>query len=77
MRCAKNIVGARIRIARYCGHRRISQHELCLLVSRLGLRLDRSVISKIENGYRQVHDFELLAISRVLEVDVEWLLGKK
>jgi hypothetical protein len=37
--------------------------------------MDRAAVAKIENNLRRVLDFELLAIARVLEVQVDWLLG--
>ena len=39
--------------------------------------LERDVISRIENGGRFVVDFEVVVIADVLEVSVDWLLGKE
>ena len=48
-------------------------------VARLGLqrmKVDQSIISKIENGTRPVYDYELPKIAKALKVTVEWLLNK-
>ena len=48
-------------------------------VARLGLqgmKVDQSIISKIENGSRPVYDYELPKIAKALKVTVEWLLNK-
>lgn len=39
--------------------------------------VERDVISRIENGGRFVADFEVVVIADVLEVSVDWLLGKE
>lgn len=39
--------------------------------------MERDVISRIENGGRFVADFEVVVIADVLEVSVNWLLGKE
>ena len=42
-----------------------------------GVIVERDVISRIENGGRFVADFEVVVIADVLEVSVDWLLGKE
>ena len=71
----KNIVGKRVKRAR-CGSKPIvTQEDLSARLSVMGLEIDRSTISRIEAGRRQVTDYELLALSRALGVAVDWLLG--
>jgi transcriptional regulator with XRE-family HTH domain len=49
-------------------------------VARLGLqgmKVDQSIISKIENGSRPVYDYELPKIAKALKVTVGWVLKEK
>lgn len=71
----KNLCGDRIREARQ--KQRLSQSELCRKLQLEGVSLERDTISRMENGDRFVADFEAVVIADVLEVPVEWLLGKK
>lgn len=72
----KNIVGTRLAKARKSAN--LTQLDLSRKVSALGVRIDRAGIAKIEVGLRCVYDYELIAIARVLGVDVQWLLaGRK
>lgn len=71
----KNICGDRIREARL--KHRLSQTDLCRKLQLAGVTLERDTISRMENGDRFVADFEVVTIADVLEVPVEWLLGKK
>lgn len=41
----------------------------------MGVLLDRVAIAKIETGLRCAFDFEVIALAKVLQVDVRWLLG--
>ena len=48
-------------------------------VARLGLqkmKVDQSIISKIENSTRPVYDYELPKIAKALKVTVGWLLNE-
>ena len=67
----RNICGDRIREAR------LSQSDLCRRLQLAGVIVERDVISRIENGGRFVADFEVVVIADVLEVSVDWLLGKE
>ena len=58
-----------------CG--RLSQSDLCRRLQLAGVIVERDVISRIENGGRFVADFEVVVIADVLEVSVDWLLGKE
>ena len=57
-----------------CG---LSQSDLCRRLQLAGVIVERDVISRIENGGRFVADFEVVVIADVLEVSVDWLLGKE
>ncbi len=69
----KNICGDRIREARL--KRRLSQADLAAKMQTAGITLERDSISRIEIGTRFVADYELLTFSKILNVDVNWLLS--
>lgn len=71
----KNLCGDRIREARQ--RQRLSQTDLCRKLHLKGVMVERDTISRMENGDRFVADFEAVMIAEVLDVPVEWLLGKK
>ena len=71
----RNLCGDRIREARQ--KKRFSQSELCKLLQLRGIMVERDVISRMESGARIVADFEVVVIADVLEVSVDWLLGKE
>lgn len=70
----RNICGDRIREARQ--RARLSQSDLCRALQLAGVTVERDVISRIENGSRFVADFEVVAVAEMLDVSVDWLLGK-
>lgn len=70
----RNICGDRIREARQ--RARLSQSDLCRALQLAGVTVERAVISRIENGSRFVADFEVMAVAEILDVSVDWLLGK-
>jgi transcriptional regulator with XRE-family HTH domain len=70
----KNISGERIREARL--KRRLSQADLAARVQIEGITLERDSISRIEIGTRFVADYELMTFSKILGVDVNWLLSQ-
>ncbi|MCG8634772.1 MAG: helix-turn-helix domain-containing protein [Desulfobacterales bacterium] len=68
-----NISGSRIKEAR--SRRQIGQSELvAALEVEHRIKLHRSALGLIEQQKRSVSDIELVAISKVLEVSVQWLL---
>lgn len=71
----KNIVGAKIEARR----KQVGMKQIDLLTKLQikGVELTASGLSKLEGQIRGVYDYELLAISEVLEVSVNWLLGKE
>ncbi|NLI11642.1 MAG: helix-turn-helix transcriptional regulator [Peptococcaceae bacterium] len=42
-----------------------------------GWQISRNTLSKIEEGIRQVTDFEVMALAKTLKVSPEWLLDKE
>ena len=71
----KNISGERIREARL--KRRLTQADFAAQLQVAGVTIERDSISRIEIGTLFVADFELLAIAKVLNVSVEWLLSEE
>ncbi|MBC8462313.1 MAG: helix-turn-helix domain-containing protein [Deltaproteobacteria bacterium] len=69
----KNICGERVRLARV--KLKMTQMDVsAALEVDHNIRIDGSTIGKIERFDRGVYDYELLALSEVLDVSVEWLL---
>ena len=68
----KNICGNRIHEAR-C-KMRLTQSELAAQLQINGIIIERDSISRIEIGTRFVSDYELLIISKILNVKLDWLL---
>jgi len=68
-----NIIGDKVKETR----RKLgmTQCELAAKLQIKSINIEQKAISRIENGERIVTDFELLELSRVLNVSVEWLLA--
>lgn len=66
------IIGERIKLKRES--LKLSQKELVILLSKVGLNLSRETISKIENGIRATNALEIRAISEVLNISTEELM---
>ena len=73
----KNVVGPGVRAARHAGGRRVTQRDLAAKIQTMGMELDRTAISKIENGKRSVNDIEIVAICKALGVSVVTLFGER
>ena len=69
----KNICGKRIKEARK--KLKLSQESLAAKLQVEGIILERDSISRIEIGTRFVADYELLALSKILNVTPSYLLG--
>ena len=69
----RNIVGARIEQQRKAIG--MKQKDLLAQLQINGIDLNASGLSKLEGQLRCVNDFELVAISKILGVSVDWLLG--
>jgi transcriptional regulator with XRE-family HTH domain len=68
----KNICGDRIKIAR--SRKKMKQIDVAVVLEEHKIYLNQTAIGKIERGERYIHDYEVLALSTVLDVSVEWLL---
>ena len=69
----KNICGKRVKAARQ--RLRLSQENLAARLQIEGISIERDSVSRIEIGTRFVADYELLILSKVLEVSPLYLLG--
>ena len=72
----KNLVGTRVRQARKTAKPPVTQMELVARLQVLGMKIDQSVVSKIENGQRPVMDVEVAALAEALKVSAGWLFGE-
>ena len=54
----------------------VSQDDLCGKLARLGVIINQTSISKLENQDRYVMDFEASALSKALKVSISWLYGE-
>lgn len=72
----RNAVGSRVRQARKLAVPHVSQVELAARLQILGMKIDQSGVSKIEQGYRPVLDLEVVALAQALKVSAAWLLGE-
>ena len=68
----KNVSGDRIREARL--KRRLTQEDLAAKLQIEGVIMERDSVSRIEIGTRFVTDYELMVLSQILDVSVQWLL---
>ena len=71
-----NICGERIRLARALHKPPLTQEQLAIKIQLRGMELTQVMISRIEKNNRHVIDAELLMISKVLGVSMEWLCGE-
>lgn len=72
----RNVVGKHVREARRQAKPPITQEDLVARLQILGLKVEQSTISKIEQGIRPVFDFEVVVLAKALKVPVTWLLEK-
>ena len=70
----KNLCGDRVKEAR--ARRKITQEDLAARLQIEGVTMERDSVSRIEIGTRFVADYELVVLSQVLGVSMEWLTGK-
>ena len=69
-----NMIGARVKEARI--EAKMSQKELSDKLELLAVYTCRGSISRIENGRRAITDIEIDAISKVLNVTLDYLFGR-
>ena len=70
-----NIIGPRIKEARV--EAGMSQKELSEKLELMTVYTCRGSISRIENGKRAITDIEIDAISKILNVSLDFLFGRK
>ncbi len=69
----RNIIGARVYNARNA--KGLKQKELLAKLQLKGVEISTPALSLLEGQKRPVSDIELKALSEILNVSVEWLLG--
>jgi transcriptional regulator with XRE-family HTH domain len=70
---SRNLVGARVEATRKSEG--MKQKELLAQLQVQGVDMNASGLSKLEGQLRYVTDFELVALAKVFNVSVDWLLG--
>ncbi len=70
-----NIIGPKIKEARTSAG--MSQKELSEKLELMAVYTCRGSISRIENGKRAVTDIEIDAISKILDVSLDFLFGRE
>ena len=70
----RNIVGARVEQARR--NAGLKQKDLLAQLQILGVDMNASGLSKLEGQIRHVTDIELKALADVLNVSIDWLMGR-
>lgn len=71
---SKNLVGVRVTEARQM--RGMKQVELLARLQTRGIDISIPALSLLEGQKRPVTDIELAALSDILSVSVDWLLGR-
>jgi hypothetical protein len=70
----RNVVVSRVREARRAHTPRLTRSDLAARLQTAGLSLDRGAVSEIEIGYREVREFEVVALAKALNVTTSWLV---
>lgn len=71
----RNLCGVRVAAMRKARIPKLSQRGLADLLQLQGVDVDKNAVQRIESGQRFVTDIELRALSEVLGVSSEELLG--
>lgn len=71
----RNIIGARVTQARK--NKNMKQIELLTQLQLHGIEISTPALSLLEGQKRPVSDIELNALADILEVSVNWLLGRE
>ena len=71
----RNIIGARVTEAR--AKLGMKQVELLAKLQTVGVDMSSPALSLLEGQKRPVSDIELNALADILEVSVDWLLGRE
>lgn len=70
---SRNLIGTKVEEARK--KKGMKQKELLAQLQVRGVDMNASGLSKLEGQIRYVTDIELVALSDILEVSIEYLLG--
>ena len=70
---SRNLIGVRVEEVRK--KKNMKQKELFAQLQVRGVDMNASGLSKLEGQLRYVTDIELVALSEILEVSVDYLLG--
>jgi transcriptional regulator with XRE-family HTH domain len=68
----KNVIGERVRLVRT--KKKLTIVDFVAILNEMGLEIDRTGVSRIENNQRNVYDYEILIIAEALEETTEFLL---
>lgn len=71
----RNIIGARVTQSRK--NKNMKQIELLTQLQLHGIEISTPALSLLEGQKRPVSDIELNALADILEVSVNWLLGRE
>ncbi len=71
----RNLIGTKVEEARK--KKGMKQKELLAQLQVRGVDMNASGLSKLEGQIRSVTDIELVALSDILEVSIEYLLGRE
>lgn len=71
----KNIIGLRVTAIRKS--KGMKQKEFLARLQTLGLEISPTSLSRLEGQHRLVQDYEVVIISRALDISVTDLLGEK
>lgn len=69
----KNIIGSKVELKRK--ELGMKQKDFLARLQVEGMDINASALSKLEGQVRSVFDYEIIIISKVLGVSVDWLLG--
>ena len=69
---SKNIIGAKVKEARLSFSPLLTQKDLAEKCQLLGFEFDRLTVLRIENGKRFVTDYEVFALSKALNKNLDY-----
>ena len=69
----KNVISSSLK--HYREQAKLSQTQLAAKMQTLGINIDQQMLSKIENNQRQVTDYELACLCRLLDVSLDDMMA--
>ena len=72
---SRNMIGARVTQARLA--KGMKQNELLAKLQTVGIEISTPALSLLEGQKRPVTDYELNALADILDISVDWLLGRE